>query len=57
MVKSTREIEWIHFGDGILRNELEETAYTKLGSADGITYRFMGYYPNEELIKFYSEIV
>jgi glycosyltransferase involved in cell wall biosynthesis len=54
MVKSTREIEWLHFGDGILRNELEETAYTKLGSADGITYKFMGYYPNEELIKFYS---
>jgi glycosyltransferase involved in cell wall biosynthesis len=52
-VKSAREIEWIHFGDGLLRNELEETAFTKLGSVKGLTYRFMGYYPNEELIKFY----
>jgi glycosyltransferase involved in cell wall biosynthesis len=54
IVKSAREIEWLHFGDGILRKELEKTAFTKLGSAKGITYRFMGYYPNEELIKFYS---
>jgi glycosyltransferase involved in cell wall biosynthesis len=54
IVKSAREIEWLHFGDGILRKDLEETALMKLGSANGIKYRFMGYYANEELIKFYS---
>ena len=55
MVKSAREIEWLHFGDGILRNELEETRLYKTGICQtGITYRFMGHYPNEELLKFYT---
>lgn len=54
IVNSARDIEWLHFGDGILRNDLEETALTKLSSANGIKYRFMGYYPNEDLLKYYS---
>lgn len=54
IVNSDREIEWLHFGDGILRNDLEGAALSKLGSADGIKYRFMGYFPNEKLKKFYS---
>lgn len=54
IVKSEKEIEWLHFGDGILKNELEEIALNNLKSSDGKTYRFMGYYPNEELLKYYN---
>jgi glycosyltransferase involved in cell wall biosynthesis len=53
-VKSVKDIEWRHFGDGILRNELEELAQERLGSLKGKSYRFMGHYPNEELLKYYS---
>lgn len=53
-VESDKEIEWLHFGDGILKNELEELAQEKLGSSKGLCYRFMGHYPNEELLKYYS---
>ena len=53
-VKCAREIEWFHFGDGILRTGLEEIAGKTLGSLKGITYRFMGYYPNDDLLRFYS---
>ena len=53
-VKCTREIEWFHFGDGILRTELEKIADKTLGSLKGITYRFMGYYANDDLLRFYS---
>lgn len=54
IVKSEKEIEWLHFGDGILKNELEEIALNNLKSSDGKTYSFMGYYPNEELLKYYN---
>jgi glycosyltransferase involved in cell wall biosynthesis len=44
----------LHFGDGVLRNELEALARTKLGSSDRISYRFMGHYPNNDLLDFYN---
>ena len=44
----------MHFGDGVLRNELETLASERLGSAKGISYRFMGHYPNNELLEYYS---
>jgi len=53
-VKCDKEIEWFHFGDGILRTELEKIADKTLGSLKGITYRFMGYLPNDDLLRFYS---
>jgi glycosyltransferase involved in cell wall biosynthesis len=53
-VKSDKEIEWLHFGDGILKNELSDIALKILGSLNRLTYRFMGHYQNEDLLKFYS---
>lgn len=53
-IKSDKEIEWLHFGDGILKKELSDIARKILGPLNRITYKFMGYYPNEDLLKFYS---
>lgn len=52
IVNSVKEVEWRHFGDGILKHELEELARTILSKK--ISFRFMGHYPNEELLKFYN---
>jgi glycosyltransferase involved in cell wall biosynthesis len=52
-VKINKEISWLHFGDGVLRNELETTARIKLGSLKRIKYRFMGHYPNKDLLEYY----
>ena len=49
---SGREIEWKHFGDGILRHELEELAESLLSKKN--SFMFMGHFPNEELLKFYN---
>jgi glycosyltransferase involved in cell wall biosynthesis len=53
-VRSDEEIEWRHFGDGILKNDLEALASERLKLSVGISYRFMGHYPNDELLKYYS---
>lgn len=53
MVNPEREIEWMHFGDGILKKELEQLAENLLQSTK-ISFRFMGHYPNDELLKYYS---
>jgi glycosyltransferase involved in cell wall biosynthesis len=53
-VKTDRPVEWLHFGDGILRKELEEEASHRLTAKMGMTFRFMGHYPNNELMKFYN---
>ena len=52
IVKSDKKIEWKHFGDGELKPELEELAETTLTKR--ISFRFMGHFPNEELLKFYN---
>jgi glycosyltransferase involved in cell wall biosynthesis len=54
LVKTDIPLEWLHFGDGILRKALEEEASLRLSSKSGISYRFMGHYANNELMKFYS---
>jgi glycosyltransferase involved in cell wall biosynthesis len=53
-VKSDKQIEWLHFGDGVLKNKLEALAQRELGASDRIKYVFMGHYPNDELLKYYS---
>lgn len=45
-------VRWYHFGDGPLREELEQRAKTLPAH---IEYRFMGAVPNETLIDFYRE--
>jgi len=54
IVETKKEILWLHFGDGILKNELETLAESTLGPLKKIIYQFMGHYPNEELMKFYG---
>ncbi|MEI6048206.1 MAG: glycosyltransferase [Bacteroidota bacterium] len=54
LVQSVKDISWLHFGDGILKNELEILAKKKLVPSNRITYSFMGNYPNDELLKYYS---
>jgi glycosyltransferase involved in cell wall biosynthesis len=52
-VKINKDISWLHFGDGVLRNELETIARVKLGSLKRIRYRFMGHYSNNDLLEYY----
>ena len=52
-VKAGKDIHWLHFGEGILKNELEAFAAQKLGPLSRIRYSFMGHYPNNELLKYY----
>jgi glycosyltransferase involved in cell wall biosynthesis len=49
-----KDLLWLHFGDGVLKGELESYAEEKLGKLPGKSYRFMGHYPHDELIKYYS---
>lgn len=54
-VRCDKEIEWLHFGDGMLKNDLEKLAESKLQPLKKINYRFMGQYPNQKLLKYYSQ--
>lgn len=54
LIKSDREILWYHFGDGPLKSEIEDYAKKQLGPLKNIEFKFMGHYPNNELLKFYS---
>jgi glycosyltransferase involved in cell wall biosynthesis len=52
LINTDKEIEWKHFGDGILKTKLEELAERTLSKK--VNYSFMGNSPNEELLKFYQ---
>jgi glycosyltransferase involved in cell wall biosynthesis len=54
IIESAKEIEWIHFGDGILKESLVQLAENTLDPAK-TRFRFMGHIPNEELLKYYSQ--
>jgi len=54
ITNTSKDILWLHFGDGILRSEIENYAEKKLGKSANISFRFMGHYPHEELIKYYA---
>jgi glycosyltransferase involved in cell wall biosynthesis len=49
------EINWIHFGDGELKNEIIKMAEIMLSNKKNISYNFMGYMSNEKIMQFYSE--
>jgi glycosyltransferase involved in cell wall biosynthesis len=55
ITKAQKRIQWMHFGDGILKDQLSELANDLLGKSGKISYRFMGQYPNVELLKFYNQ--
>jgi glycosyltransferase involved in cell wall biosynthesis len=46
-----KNIKWIHFGDGILRDEIKKYAALKL---EDIDFKFKGIVPNNEILDFYS---
>lgn len=52
---SDTNIEWLHFGDGLLRKELESLAESRLNGLKHVSFRFMGFYANHDLMRFYSE--
>lgn len=47
-------IQWVHFGDGNARNELEEMASKLLASKNNIQYDFKGKTHNREILSFYK---
>jgi glycosyltransferase involved in cell wall biosynthesis len=49
-----KELLWLHFGDGSLKSEMKNYAEKKLGKSGNKSYRFMGHYPHEELIRYYA---
>lgn len=51
-LEKTHNIQWIHFGDGPLRNNLEAHAKNKLKAGN---YIFKGNTPNKEIIDFYCQ--
>jgi glycosyltransferase involved in cell wall biosynthesis len=52
-VKTEKNIEWVHFGDGVLRNDLEKLAASTLKPEKRIKFRFMGQAPNNKILDFY----
>ena len=47
----TKNVRWVHFGDGPLRAELEALAADKL---QGVAYEFRGIVPNAAILDFYA---
>ena len=54
MLNTDKQIEWLQFGNGILKDELKDLAGKRLGTLNRINYHFMGQYPNSELLDYYS---
>ena len=48
----TKNIRWVHFGDGTLRSELEQSAREKLPN---VQYEFCGIVANDKILDFYAE--
>ena len=48
------KINWKHFGDGLLRSDLEKKAAEKLSDRANISYEFMGYLQHNELMEYYK---
>ncbi len=46
------EIEWVHIGSGILREEMEKNAATELPK--NVRYRFLGCLPNYKVMAYYK---
>ena len=49
-----KSIEWIHFGDGESRNDMEAMSRNILGSKHNIKYEFMGNVDNSEILHYYE---
>lgn len=53
LIKTGKRIDWLHFGDGTLKDDLVALA-GKCLSNTRISYEFMGFYPNKKLLEFYN---
>lgn len=47
-------INWVHIGDGIEKENVEFLASSKLSGMNNITYTFVGHLTNEEVYNYYS---
>lgn len=50
---TNKQIHWVHFGDGILEDELKDLAKNILPS--NITYEYKGRCPNSAVLQYYKE--
>lgn len=50
----TREIKWVHFGDGCDYDRLRNLAKKQLGKKSNIGYEFKGYVQNADIIRYYK---
>ena len=48
-------INWIHFGDGVLKKSIQALAEEKLGGKTNISYVFMGWTAHEMILQFYKK--
>ena len=48
-------INWIHFGDGVLRHSIQALAEEKLGRKKNISFEFKGWTAHERILQFYKE--
>jgi len=48
-------IKWTHIGDGIEKNNLENSAYNLLKNKTNITYNFIGFLDNDSIKKYYND--
>lgn len=49
------QVEWVHFGGGILKDQLKELAFNVLEEKDNIKFRFRGEITNSDILKYYAE--
>jgi glycosyltransferase involved in cell wall biosynthesis len=55
LLNTEKKIRWIHFGDGALRAELEDSAKRLLAGKTNIEFSFKGTVPNREVLRFYYQ--
>jgi glycosyltransferase involved in cell wall biosynthesis len=48
-------VEWTHFGDGPLKEQIIALASKKLGGSSTVKYTFAGQYANHEILQYYSD--
>jgi glycosyltransferase involved in cell wall biosynthesis len=48
------DVEWIHFGSGMLEKSMQTLAAEKLSSLQHVKYRFAGQFSNPELLAWYA---
>ncbi len=54
LIPDEMSLEWLHFGDGDMMDEVKAYAKDKLKGKNNITYRFMGFVENRELLQYYE---